>query len=371
MRCFSALFAAFLLVCLCPVLRVHAGDAAASELLLEVQTGCVLHEENADAAIEPGSFSKLMTAYLTARAIEAGQFSTASSLQAGASVSGMIGAVVWLEPGDSITVDDLLYALLVGNANDAAAVLADAVSGDAAHFVMDMNAAAFDLGMRDTRFTSPQGFEDAAACTTARDLGKLACAVLRCKVLAPYLSTWRTFIRNDTVELVNENTLTRTLDGCCGLKATHQGEHYALMAAAERDGMLCAAVVLDCPDADARFARAKALLQQGFSGYRLAAPGYAEEFLVPLRVRGGTEQAVLLHLAALPVLAVPRRADITSVTVLPEYWQAPLSQGKTVGHVYFYCGDTLLAESTLCAAETVPAMSLAAAWKCVRRALFG
>ena len=369
MRNWFAILATMLLLCLLTPLRAGA-EAEIPVLLTEANTGCVLHEEHADLRVEPGSLAKLMTAYLTAQAIQRGELAPDTVLTAGESVRGMQGAVVWLEPGDRMTVDELLLSLLVGNANDAAAVLADAVSGDAAQFVMDMNAAAFDLGMRDTRFTTPQGFDDPASCTTAQDLGRLACAVLRTPQLTPYVTTWRTFVKDGAAELVNENTLTRTLDGCRGLKASHAGRRYSLIAAAEKNGLVCAAIVLNCTDPDERFSRAKTLLREGFTGNKLAAPGYAEEFLVPLKIRGGTEQAVLLELSHLPVLAVPKSAELTSVTVLPEYRQAPVRRGEQVGTVYFYRGETLLAQSALCAAADVPRISFRAAWGKVRHVLF-
>jgi D-alanyl-D-alanine carboxypeptidase (penicillin-binding protein 5/6) len=369
MRYYLSLLTAVLTLCVLVPLRAGAEDAV-SVLLTEANTGCVLYEENVDIPADPGSLAMLMTAYLTAQAVQRGELSADTLLTAGESVRGMRGAVVWLEPGDRMTVDELLLSLLAGNANDAAAVLADAVSGDAAQFVMDMNAAAFDLGMRDTRFTSPQGFEDPAAHTTARDMGLLACAVLRTPMLTPYVTTWRAFVKDGAAELVNENTLTRTLDGCRGLKFSHTGGRWSLIAAAEKNGMVCAAVVLNCADKDSCTDRARSLLREGFSAHKLAAPGYAEEFLVPQRIRGGTEQAVLLTLSKLPMLAVPKNAEITSVTVLPEFRCAPVRKGDAVGNVYFYSGKTLLAQSTLCAADDVPAMSAGAAWSKVRHFLF-
>lgn len=367
---FSLVLFTLLMACslLTPLHTLAASECC--ELLIEANTGCILSEENADIPEEPGSLSKLMTAYLTAQAVQRGNLAPDTVLTAGESVRGMQGAVVWLEPGDRMTLDELLLSLLVGNANDAAAVLADAVSGDAAHFVMDMNAAAFDLGMRDTRFTSPQGFADPASYTTAHDLGLLACAVLKTPLLTPYVTTWRTFVKDGAAELVNENSLTRTYEGCRGLKAAHAGDAYSLIAAAEKNGLVCAAIVLNCADPDERFDRAKTLMREGFSGYKLAAPGYSEEFLLPLRIRGGTEQAVLLELSELPVLAVPKSAELTAVTVLPEFRQAPVRRGQRVGAVYFYHGKTLLAQSNLCAAGDVPAMCLSAAWEKVRHYLF-
>ena len=353
---------------LCP-LPARAEDAQAV-LLTEISSGCVLSERNADERLPAGALAKLMTALLAGRAIEAGTLHPDTVLTAGESVRGVQGAVIWLQPGDTATVEELLLGLLTGNANDAAAVLAERISGSSDAFVMDMNAAAFDLGMRDTHFTSPQGYDDPAAYSTARDLGKLACAVLHCKALRPYLAVWRTVIREQQTpaELVNENTLTRTYDGCCGLKAAHSPEAgYCLMAAAERRGMVCAAVILGCEDADERFSIARQLLNSAFSGYQLTMPGFSEEFLMPLRIQGGTERAVLLEAEQVPLLAVPKGAQPEAVTVLPDYREAPVRKGEPVGRVCFYDGDTLLCETRLLAAADVPAMSwryaLPAAWR--------
>ena len=109
---------------------VHAEEQECAFLLMEANTGSVLNEEYAEERRPVGSLAKLMTAYLTAKAIENQQFSLDTSMTAGESVSGMSGAVIWLRPGDSITVKELLMGLIIGNANDAAAVLADKISGN-------------------------------------------------------------------------------------------------------------------------------------------------------------------------------------------------------------------------------------------------
>lgn len=351
---------------------VHAERAKAS-LLIEANTGAILSEENADLRLPVSSLAKLMTAYLTAQAMENGTLSADTVLTAGESVREVQGAVIWLEPGDSATVDELLMGLLAGNANDAAAVLAERISGTQEAFVMDMNAAAFDLGMRETRFTTPQGYDDPEAYSTARDMGLLACAVLQCDLLRPYVTTWRTIIREDSTpaELVNENRLTRTMDNSRGLKAAHsEAAGACVIAAAEQNGLVCAAVVLGCEDEDERFVIAKNLLNAGFSGYRLTTPGLAEEFLQPLKIRGGTENAVLLELSAVPALAVPAGSSPVSVIVLPEFRNAPVRKGQAVGMVYFYEGETLLGEAALLAAGDVPEMTFGAACRRMVHYLF-
>lgn len=363
------------MVLLCPLLcavSVRAQENAAAVLLLEARTGNVLSQENADAVLPVGSLAKLMTAYLTAQAIEREDFTKETLLTAGDDVTDIKGAVIWLEKGDTISVDELLMGLLAGNANDAASVLAVKISGSVPAFVNDMNAAAFDLGMRSTHFTSPQGYDDEMAYSTARDMGILACAVLKEDVLTPYLTTWRTFIRGETVEIVNENTLTRTLEGCRGLKAGHSDDAgQCLIAACERNGMVCVAVVLGCGDKDERFAIAKRLLNTGAANFKLTTPALSEEFLLPLKIRGGTESAVLLRLSEIPELTVPAGAeDPETVLVLPEYIQAPVSEGQHVGMVYFYHGETMLCAAQLLTEQAVPQISFSYALKKVLRFLF-
>ena len=342
-----------------------------SRVLVEVSTGRVLSEEGADIRRPVGSLVKLMTAYLTGLAVEEGRLDTQTVLTAGQEVAGMQGAVIWLEPGDTVSVHELLLGLITGNAGDAAAVLACAVSGSTERFVMDMNAAGFDLGMRSTRFADPQGFDRPDSYSTARDMARLACAVLRCEVLAPYLDVWRTFIRGDRVELVNENTLTRTLEGCRGLKAAHsEAAGYSVIAAAEEDGMCCAAVVLGCTDEAQRFSAARSLLHRGFAGYRVVTPGFSEEFLRPMRIRGGTQSAVIPHIKGLAPLAVPAGAQTQAVLVQPEYVEAPVREGQVLGRVYFYAGDTLLEEAVLVCPQEIPRLTLGVSLRDVLHLLF-
>ena len=134
---------------------------AAAYALMETETGTLLLESHSGDRLACGAMAKLMTAYLAAEQVEQGNWTADTVLTATDAVTGTKGAVIWLTAGEEMTVGDLLKGLIVGNANDAAVVLAVAAGGDAETFVMDMNARAFDLGMRDTRFAR-------AARTTGR-----------------------------------------------------------------------------------------------------------------------------------------------------------------------------------------------------------
>lgn len=329
--------------------------AAASYVLMEAETGTVLLASNEDTHLSCGTMAKLMTALLVADQLESGRWTLETELTANDVVTGIKGAVIWLMPGETMTVGDLLKGMIVGNANDAAAVLAVSISGDLETFVMDMNARAFELGMRDTRFTSPQGNSEDGQYTTAQNLGLLCRALSRCTALTPYFQTWRDFLRGEATELVNENMLTRTDDTNIGWKACHtETDGWNIAAGATRNGMTCIVVVLGCQTDEDRFDLAKSLLRRGFSGWKVIQPGFSAEFLYPVEVRSGVDRAVLIEPGELHGLVVPKSCtELETVLVLPNYIEAPVEQGQVLGTAAFYQGETLLYETTVVAAQAV------------------
>ncbi len=338
----------------------EAAPEAAAYVLMECGTGTVLDEQNGDMQMSVGTMAKLMTALLAGEMLQSGQWQTDTMLTASDCVDGIKGAVIWLLPGDTMSVEELLKGLIIGNANDAAAVLAEQISGSAEDFVMDMNARAFELGMRNTVFTSPQGYDDPAAYSTAHDLGLLCCALSELECLVPYFTTWRDFLRDGATELVNENTFARTYEGMIGWKAGHsEAAGWCIAAGAEKDGMQCAAIILGTPDEDSRFALARSLLRQGFSQYQVTLPGFSSEFMKPIAVRGGVSQSVEIEAANLNGLVVPKSdPSLTTVLVLPDYVNAPVEKGRKIGVAAFYNGDTLLLETPLVAKESVEEMTI-------------
>lgn len=333
---------------------------AAAYVLMECSTGKILDEENSSLRLPAGTMVKLMTAFLVGEKLESGQWNSDTELTASDCVNGTKGAVIWLMSGEIMTVGDLLKGLVIGNANDAAAVFAEKISGSRDDFVMDMNARAFDLGMNDTRFTSPDGFNDDDSYSTARDLGILCCALSDMECLSEYFTTWRDFLRDGGTELVNENTFARTYEGMIGWKASHSDSTgWCIAAGAEKNDMKCAAIVLGAEDEDSRFALARQLLKDGFSKYVLTLPGFSSEFMKPVTVRGGVSENVDVEAEGLSGLVVPKAdTSLKTVLVLPKYICAPVEKGRRVGSIAFYNGDTLLLETDLVAAENVEAMTI-------------
>lgn len=364
-----------LILLLTAVLFLPVHTAAAEEphyasALVEAQSGMLIGGTDADVQLPAGTQTKLMTVYAAAEAIEAGTLSPDTLLTVPAAAERYPGATVWLCAGEKMTVSDLLKAVIIGNANDACITLAHHISGSEQKFTDDMNAAAFSLGMRQTRFADCTG-TSAENLTTAGDLALLCRGLLRFEWLYPMFTAFRDTLRDGETELVSENRLTRDYEGLLGMKAGHGADSgYTLTLAAERDGMRMIAAVLGAADADVRFSDAKKLLKEGFSGYTVTTPDFSAEHIRPLPVRGGTADAVLSETGGLLSVASPKGSRITAITVLPDYAEAPVRRGMQLGTVAFYCEDTLLYEVPLTAAEDVPERGLKETALLLLRALY-
>lgn len=325
-----------------------------STALIEAQTGMCLNGTAPEQILPIGSQTKLMTVYLTAEAIAAGRLTLDEAVTISPSAEGVEGATVWLRTGEKMKVNDLLKAVIIGNANDACVALACRLSGSEQQFVMEMNAAAFSLEMRHTRFTDCTGLS-ADNLSTAHELGLLCRALLQYDFLSTSLTTWRDFLRDGETELVSENRFTKSYEGLCGFKAGHgDASGYTLTLGAERNGLCMIAVVLGCDDPDARFDTAKSLLHEGLTGYYVTTPDYSAEFIQPMKVRHGTEEAVIVETGDLISVALRKGEQISSVTVLPRWLDAPVQKNAVIGAAAFYCDDTLICEASLRASESVP-----------------
>ncbi|MBE6845610.1 MAG: D-alanyl-D-alanine carboxypeptidase [Ruminococcus sp.] len=345
-----------------------------STVLVEVSTGTVIKGENSDLRMPQGTLCKLMTVLLTAEEIADGRLAFDTVLTASANANAQRGAVIWLMQGESITVDELLKAVIIGNANDAAVVLAEHIGGTEEEFVGMMNARAFELGMRDTVYKSCTGSADAdGQYSTAGDTGKLAAELLEHDFLKKYFTTWIDNVRSGQTELVNENRLVRTYEGVTGMKAGRSEQSgFSLVLTAERGEGAFISVVLGCDDKDERFGIAKSLMSDGFSSYKVTAPAFSDEFLKPVTVRGGKSDAVMIKALKLEELVVPKScSELSTAVLLPDYIEAPVKKGQIVGRVGFYNGDTLLFETDLVAAEKIEKRDFASSMKRILYIMYG
>jgi D-alanyl-D-alanine carboxypeptidase (penicillin-binding protein 5/6) len=241
-----------------------------SALIMDAGTGEILHEENADTQAYPASVLKLMGLLLTLEAVEQGRLSLTEMVQVTKEAAQMGGSQVYLDPKEQFSVEDLLYALMVQSANDAAVALATRVAGSKAGFVALMNKRAKELGMTSTEFHSVHGLPPSEGqqvdVTTARDLAILGRALAGKPEVFAYTSTVEREFRNGEFMMRTHNHLLKQVPGCDGFKTGYfRAAGFSIVATAARNGVRIIVVVLGSEDRKVRDSKAIELLEKGFA----------------------------------------------------------------------------------------------------------
>ena len=254
-----------------------AGDSLSlpcrTAILIDQDTGTVLYEKNADQRVPIASITKVMTLLLTFEAIHAGKIDYDTKVPVSNHAASMGGSQIWLEPGEDFTLDQMLRAICVSSANDAAVAVAELVGGSEESFVAMMNAKAAELGMTDTTFKNACGLDTEGHLSTARNVAILSRTILnQYPEVLHYSGIWTDTLRNGQTMLVNTNKLLRRYDGITGLKTgTTGGAGVCISASATRNGLNLIAVVLGANSSAERFEAATKLLDYGFANYEAAA----------------------------------------------------------------------------------------------------
>ena len=237
---------------------------AGPALLFEPSNGKVLYAEDADNQWHPASLTKIMTAYVTFEALKQGKLKLTDKVACSLVATLQPPSKVGLQVGAEITVDTALQAVIVKSANDVTVMLAEAVSGNETAFVEKMNATAKRLGMTRTNFVNTNGLPDPGQVTTARDLARLAQAVIT--EYPEYAHYWALpDMRIGKRRLGSHNALLKTFPGADGLKTGFTCDSgFNVVASATRDGRRLMAVVLGETSGNERAVRAASLLEHGF-----------------------------------------------------------------------------------------------------------
>ena len=330
-----------------------------SAILIEKETGKVLFEQNADEPLPPASVTKIMTLLLVMEAIDDGKLSLDDMVTASAHACSMGGSQIYLEEGETMSVEDMIKSVVISSANDAAVALAEHIAGTEEAFVEMMNQRAKELGMTNTNFENTNGLDDTAEnhVTSARDIAIMSAKLLSYRKITEYSSIWMDSVRNGEFGLTNTNRLVRFYRGANGLKTGSTSKaKFCISASAERDGMTLIAVIMAAPTRDIRNAAATALLDYGFSNYTL----YKDDSSIPgsLPVSGGMkDRCKIENTTYLTVVKKSKLKDISTKVDIPETITAPISKGDKIGSVSYYCNDELLGSYELLSGENVDKIS--------------
>lgn len=333
------------------VLPVRAATeiTAPSAILLEASTGQVIYEKNATERRSPASITKIMTLLLIFEALSEGKVSLQDEVVTSAHARSMGGSQVFLEEGETQTLETMIKCIVIASGNDASVAVAEHIAGSEVDFVEKMNAKATELGMVDTHFEDCCGLTDSDShYTTAKDVAIMSRELtVKYPEVFTYTRIWMEDITHvtrrgsSTFTLSSTNKLLKWYQWTTGLKTGSTAKaKFCISATASKDGMDLIAVIMGAPDPKERFHDAEKLLNYGFSVSNL----YVDENKEPLpqmRVEGGVEESVSLHYAEeFRYLDVTGR-DLSAVEKelkLPERVKAPVTEGKTAGQAVFRIG---------------------------------
>ena len=320
-----------------------------SAVLMEAESGTVIFAKDENEALAPASVTKIMTLLLVMEAIEEERISLDDNVPISAYAASMGGSQVFLKEGENISVRDLLKCTVIASANDAAVALSEYVYGSEAAFVKAMNEKASALGMFNTNFENTTGLDDTVHnhVTSAGDIAIMSRELLKYPLIFEYSSLWQDSIRNGEFTLTNTNRLVRYYDGCTGLKTgSTEKAGYCISATAERDGMKLIAVVMGADTRDERNSIARSLLDFGFSNYGLYSE---EEYIIDnIEVYGADVNTVTVYSGNVnAIINKSHKNKVQKYHDIPDYLQAPISDGAVVGKVKYVIDGKLLCEENI------------------------
>lgn len=337
---------------------------APSVMLMEVSTGTILFQKNAQEQRSPASITKIMTLLLIFEELEKGTVTMEEEVVTSAYAKSMGGSQVFLEEGEKQTVETMIKCIVVASGNDASVAMAEHIAGSEAEFVKRMNQRARELGMVHTNFEDCCGLtESAEHYTTAEDVALVSRELLRRfpKILE-YSSIWMENITHVTRQgskefcLTNTNKLVRSYDGCVGLKTGSTSvAKFCVSAVAKRGDLMLLAVVMGAPDPKVRFKDAAALLDYGFGNCAL----YTDEnkdSLKPVSVsRGAKKEAACRYKGAFHYLDTKGRnlEKVEKEILYEKNLKAPVKKGSVVGKAVYTLDGEKIGQMEIVSAENI------------------
>lgn len=329
--------------------------AADSFLLIDFHSGRVLAEKNIHKKVEPASITKLMTAYVIYKEIEAGRLSVDEEVLISKKAWRMKGSKMFVEVGNKVKVDDLLKGIIVQSGNDATVAMAEHIAGTESAFADYMNQHARALGMLDTNFVNSTGWPHKDHVTTAADLAKLARALIREFPVQYQRYSEKEYTYNGIRQYNRNKLLWRDRD-VDGIKTGHtESAGYCLVASAKRDDMRLISVVLGTNSEKAREAASQSLLSYGFRFYESNKLYSAGESLNSARIWKGEISELNLGLEKDLYVTIPRGQykNLDAVMDVSANIEAPVEKGQQLGNVVVTFEGEELVSQPLIALQSV------------------
>ncbi|NOU64483.1 D-alanyl-D-alanine carboxypeptidase [Paenibacillus sp. LMG 31461] len=344
---------------------------ALSAVLMDADTGTVIAEKNKDAKLPPASITKIMTMLLIMEAVDKGTIKMDEKVSVSEYAASMGGSQIFLEPGEQMSVQEMLKGIAMASGNDASVAMAEKIAGSEENFVAMMNERAGQLGMKNTHFSNCNGLPVANHYTTANDIAIMSRELLKHEGITNFTGAYQDYLRKDSPKpfwLVNTNKLVRFYSGADGLKTGYTSEaKFCLSATAKRDNLRVVAVVLGEPNTKTRNAEVTKLFDYAFAQYTNYPLFKTGDSLGSFSINKGQVSTVPLVARQNYSILMKKGTDTANIRhelQLDPSLRAPVSEGQPIGKIMVYNGDNVLAEYPL---ESPQAVDKASWWKLFKR----
>ncbi len=354
---------------------VNLATSARSAILMDADSGTVIYERNSHDKLPPASITKIMTLLLIMEALDDGKIKLSDNVQTSEYAASMGGSQIFLEPGEVMTVDDMIKGIALASGNDASVAMAEKLAGTEQQFVAMMNERAQQLGMKDTNFVNPNGLPVPNHFTSAHDIAIMSKELLKHTEVTKYTGLYQDYLRKTSEKpfwLVNTNKLVRFYSGADGLKTGFTSEaKYCLSATAKRDNMRVIAVVMGEPDTKTRNAEVSQMFDYSFAQYMNYPIIKEGESMGTLQIeKGVAPQLPLVAKHAYSVLLKKGSStkDIRYELKIDGPLKAPIQLGQPIGKLVVYQGDKELKQFDVDAPLSV---ERAGWWRLLKRSFSG
>ena len=328
-----------------------------SAILIEQNSGQVLYSHNIHEKLHPASVTKIMSILLIMESLDSGKISLTDEVPCSENAASMGGSQIWLDPRETLTVDEMLKAICVNSANDCVVAMAEYIAGSEEGFVQMMNDKAQELGMTDTTFKNCHGLDEEGHLTSSYDIALMSRELLKNHPsVTKYTTIWMDSLRDGKSQLSNTNKLIRTYKGATGLKTGSTSlALYNLSASATRDDLSLIAVVMKAPSTKIRFENATKLLDYGFNTFSYKEFGKKGDIIKTINVNKGIKDTVeaVLEEDSGTLLKKGDDKNVEQTLNLEDTISAPIKKGQKLGEISFTLNGELLSSVNIVANEDV------------------
>ncbi|SEN22466.1 D-alanyl-D-alanine carboxypeptidase family protein [Paenibacillus sp. OV219] len=324
--------------------------SARSAILMDADSGTIIYEKNSHAALPPASITKVMTMLLIMEALDQSRIKLTDKVATSEYAASMGGSQIFLEPGEQMSVDEMLKGIALASGNDASVAMAEKIAGTESAFVDMMNKRAEELGLKNTHFANCNGLPAAEHYSSAHDIAVMSRELLKHSEITKYTGMYQDYLRKSSEKpfwLVNTNKLVRFYSGADGLKTGFTNEaRFCLTATARRDNLRVIAVVMGEPNTKTRNAEVSQMFDYSFAQYMNHTIFKKGDSMGTVQVVKGVQPSMELKAKHSYSVLLKKGSSVKDIRYELQLnpLKAPITINEPIGKLIVFQGDQVLTE---------------------------